>query len=157
MNENLNIEEPIFRHVGLLSYDAKKTAEFLSSLFNNLEPWLFIERVYEKEDVIFGTPSHVMHGLSKCGNMSFEIVEPISPDSYHAMQIKEHGEGFHHIAYVYPRDFDLVLDNMLTKGYKIVWAGQRPNGPRVYYLTDDGGGTVVEILDRALPLTPNNP
>lgn len=153
--EGGDIEQPLLRHIGIFTWDVEKTASFLSTLLPRMEPWTHVERLYEKKDVLVGSPCRMLQALSRCGDVPYELVQPLdSPDSYQARVLREKGEGFQHIAYVYPNHFDAVLARMHAHGYETVWAGHRENGPRVYYLGIPGTGIAVEILDRALSPTP---
>lgn len=150
--EGVFFEAPLLRHIGIFTWNVEKTAAFLSTLLPCMEPWIHVERVYEEKDVIVGTPCRMLQALSRCGEVPYELVQPVdSPDSYQARVLRENGEGFQHIAYVYPNHFDAVLARMHAHGYETVWAGQRQGGPRVHYLGIPDTGIAVEILDRALP------
>lgn len=151
------LEHPKFYHVGLLSKDVHKSIEQMRAVFPNLSHVSFLHPKSNHEDLIVGSDFELICANCRIGRIAFEFVQPVNcPDSYQAKALAERGEGFHHIAFVYPKDeFDAVIARMQESGYEIVFASKMGGGARrCYYLAPkDNHGMVFELLDgTALPI-----
>lgn len=135
-----------FHHIGLLVRDAKKAAEMFDTLLL-MEPWDYHEDTFPAEDLQVGAPFKIRVMDSRCGNINIELLEPFDgPGCYMEEWLAKNGEGFHHMAFVYP-SYEIyrgVVDRLTSEGYKAVHAAEL-NGDAVHYFEAKNGGMVFEV------------
>ena len=148
------INNPKFYHVGLIVKDAESTLQQMSQIFPNISHINKINvKTQDPNDLIVGAPFELICMTFRVDRIAFELVQPVAgrcEDSYQARALSEFGEGFHHVAYVYPKEhFDKVVQNMLDNGYEIAFASKMGGGVRrcFYLAPKDNPGLVVELLD----------
>lgn len=86
-------------------------------------------------------------GFADDGNVLFEVIEPADDGSPLAGQLRDRGEGLHHIAYVVP-DLAGTTARLERAGLRpIVDATGEPDRSRWRYLADPAGAApVIELI-----------
>ncbi len=140
---------PTIVHIGILVKDLDKAIAFFSSL-----PGLEFTEIYEtqfKREFIDGVEipaGSIRVGKVYIGNVGLEIISPLKGEGYQKQFIDRHGEGFHHIALLYPGTADEIDQDMIGKGYKHVWSTELQDGRIAhYYGMDAWDGPAVELMN----------
>jgi catechol 2,3-dioxygenase-like lactoylglutathione lyase family enzyme len=90
-------------------------------------------------------------GWHRHGTVTWEWIEPLAAPTVYEDFLKEHGEGFHHLAFDVP-DMDAANASWESLGVPIVqsgaWGekGKRGSGRFAYAATDAFGGVTTEFL-----------
>jgi catechol 2,3-dioxygenase-like lactoylglutathione lyase family enzyme len=82
------------------------------------------------------------------GQIQFEIMQPLDPQSSWYDYLEKHGEGIHHIAFFVP-DTDAAAQSFIEHGYTITQQGlfTGKTGKYTYLDTDKDLGVVIELLE----------
>jgi glyoxalase/bleomycin resistance protein/dioxygenase superfamily protein len=84
--------------------------------------------------------------VTMVGSVQWELVEPFDDSSIYAEFLRTKGEGLHHVA-VAGAGYEEQLDELRTKGRRVI-AGGHYNGVTFAYLsTDEDLKVVTEIFD----------
>lgn len=149
---------PVIVHIGILVKDLDKAIDFFTTL-----PGARFTEIYEthfKREFIDGVEipaGSIRIGKVYIGNVGLEIISPLKGESFQKQFIERRGEGFHHIALLYPGETDSVDKAFLDKGFKRIWSTELVNGRVAHYHGIDAwDGPVVELLN-SWPSTWPNP
>ncbi len=79
------------------------------------------------------------------GELEWELVEPLDDKSIYSDFLKENGPGLHHVAFDV-EDYDKTVDNMKTKGKKVLSSGNWQGTQFIHFSTEDDLGFVIEFF-----------
>ncbi|CDO36599.1 VOC family protein [Novosphingobium sp. KN65.2] len=99
-----------------------------------------------------GTPTEACSfrmGLARVGDLTWEVIQPISGQSIYSDFLARHGDGVQHLAFDCDHvDYDRQVQMLLDRGYDIIQSGVWMHKVRFHYFGTEGDiGTVVEIID----------
>jgi methylmalonyl-CoA/ethylmalonyl-CoA epimerase len=79
------------------------------------------------------------------GNTDIELVSPRPGPSPYARQLDEHGEGFHHLAFI----VESIDEHLAQLGgeAEVVMESAAPNGVRFVYVEGTAHGVTIELLE----------
>jgi catechol 2,3-dioxygenase-like lactoylglutathione lyase family enzyme len=88
-------------------------------------------------------------GWGRAGDVPFEWIQSIQGPSVYEEVLKEHGEGFHHIA-LNVKNIDEAIAHFKAKGVDVAqsggWDSNGNKGRFAYLDTDPHGGVTIELL-----------
>jgi glyoxalase/bleomycin resistance protein/dioxygenase superfamily protein len=131
---------PVFKkltQVGLVVRNVEATARRYWEDFG-IGPWniYLLDPANTPNMTLRGKP--VIHAfraaLATVGDLSLELIEPLSGDSIYAEHLMNHGEGLHHLAFDV-ESFEQTREQLRRKGYAEVQSG-RPFGLCNYIYVD---------------------
>lgn len=136
--------------VAVVVNDAKATMERYETVYG-IGPWEIMElnRETARDIIANGAPIpegedfQVILAMSKIGNMNLELIEPITPNSDYYTYLKEHSEGFHHVAIIQDDSF---ADLMKKRGIHVISSATLGHTDCVYYDTRKDLGFIVETF-----------
>lgn len=103
---------------------------------------------YETREVI--SEQGVEEATFLLGDSRIQLVSPLGPDTIVGRFIASRGEGLHHIAYEV-EDIDQALDDLKSKGVKLIDEAPRPGGggSRIAFVHPKANrGLLVELVER---------
>jgi len=83
--------------------------------------------------------------MSYIGSIEWELVEPLDERSMYSDFVKNHGYGFHHIAFGV-KNFDKALLDLKGEGGEVLQSGDWQGTKFVHISTEDDLGFVVELF-----------
>ena len=112
-------------------------------------PWRFytIEPETTGEMTLRGRPvKHAFRAaLTKVGDVSMELIEPLEGESLYAEHLAQHGEGLHHVAFAVD-NYEDTKRQLKDKGYQEVQSGRTFNCCSYsYFNTDQALGCLAEF------------
>lgn len=142
-------EIPTIVHIGILVRDLDKTISFFEN-FPGVRFTKFYETYFKREWV---NGKEIPAGSIRVakmyiGNTGLEIISPLKGNPYQKMVIEEQGEGFHHIALMFPGKAKEVEEKLRKSGYTPCWTTELQNGRIAHYFgMNQGNGPVIEIMN----------
>lgn len=88
---------------------------------------------------------------SQLGGIGFELIQPLKGDTVYTEFLEKKGEGLHHLAFGV-EDFDVEVEDMKKRGFKVVQTGAMGPSRWAYFDTDKLGGMLIELCE-----TPKKP
>ena len=141
----------------LVVKDLQKTMEHYWNHFG-IGPWkiYLFEEPLLREMTIKGklTKYKMQVAICQMENISIEIIQPISGDTIYKEFLEQKGEGLHHIGFVV-QGLDEEIKRFDKRGWKPIQTGRFQGGGFAYFDTQEGFGTILEIIERSNP--PNIP
>jgi methylmalonyl-CoA/ethylmalonyl-CoA epimerase len=137
-----------FEHVGVIVRDLDKTIEYYQSLgFGPFEPMPKLPWAWMEE---YGKPREkgvvIAIRIGKIGDLTLELIQPVSGKSIHMDFLEKRGEGIQHLAYSVA-DIDKTTEEMVGKGLSIIVNGRfKTSGGLTYFNSDKHGGTLIEMV-----------
>ena len=136
------ITKPIFTaitQVAMVVHNVEATAKrYYDDL--GIGPWRFytIEPDSTGEMTLRGKPvKHAFRvALTKVGDVSMELIEPLEGESLYAEHLSKHGESLHHVAFG-TKGYEDTKRLLKEKGYKEVQSGRTFNCCSYSYFNTD--------------------
>jgi len=142
---------PIFKQITQVAMVVKSVEVTAKRYWDDLGigPWDFytLDPSNTGEMRLRGEPvEHAFRAaLTKVGDVSMELIEPLDDRSIYAEHLAEHGEGLHHVAFKV-EDFEKTRQHMKEKGYDELQSGRTFNiGHYTYFDLDKGLGCIAEV------------
>lgn len=139
-------------HVGVLVKDLDRAvAQWKAMGFTDirvLPPSKGVDRIYHGKPIDAELKQAFIHGTRPL----IELMEPVgdTPSPW-GDDLREHGEGLHHLAYRVP-DAAPELGKLRALGMEEVASGKWPEGDSHWgtfqYVRDPGGGATIELISR---------
>ena len=138
-------------HIGILSHDARKTVDFLcASPGADKSAWTFMELEFPPSEMVVGGGGKLFVAIGELAGMTYEVLQPMDDNSYHAKILAERGPGPHHTAYVCEDNQDEIVAALISGGARIVWEAVH-GSQHVYYLESSTSDMVIEIINKLPP------
>jgi hypothetical protein len=137
-------------HACVVVRSVEKTARNLSEKFG-IGPWDVHVKSYPASQASFrGEPTECTFkfAYAKVGQITLELVEPISGGSSYSEYLEKHGEGIHHLGFPAPLPFDAEIAKWKRQGIRPVQEMKLddPEEGWAYMDTQDLAGFTLEIL-----------
>lgn len=153
--------DKVLVQVCLIVDDADKYAKRYAEVFGVVVPEAHVTDGYnDTKATYFGDPTKAKARIYHWhfGNVGFEILQPLGPESVWQDWLDQHGPSVHHIAFRVT-DTDGVAHEFVQHGYPIsqqgFFTGRFPNGGHtgMYTYLDTGKdlGTTFELLENFDP------
>jgi methylmalonyl-CoA/ethylmalonyl-CoA epimerase len=155
--------KPLFQkvlQVGLVVRDSRATAQRYWEEFG-IGPWRFYTIDPTNTPGMRFRGRQVKHafraGLAKVGDLTLELIEPISGESVYSEHLEQRGEGLHHLAMAVD-DYEDARNRLANSGFTELQAG-RPYDVNDYcYLdTAEALGFITELSSEEAPDKPFPP
>ncbi len=91
------------------------------------------------------TPAKAKLGFVKLGQVTLEIIEPDQNPSVWREYLDEHGEGFHHVAFMV-ENMDEAIATFTSEQMPLIQSGKYVGGEYAYMDTADKLNMVIELL-----------
>lgn len=143
----INAEKSPFtkvHHVGLVVENMEKALAYYESLgIGSFEPL----RLSPSEGLFRGktTISTPIISMGVVGGIVMELLQPTEEDSLIKEFFENKGEGLHHIAFLVD-DIDRETDNLVKKGFDVVFSQKFGQGGCAFFDTGKVGGMFVELF-----------
>jgi len=149
----MSIQQPGYKieHIGIVVHDVEKSAVKLGD-YLNIRDWKI--RTNEPPalyDTMF-RGQKVFHSfkiaMAQLNGIGIELLMPIKGESVYTEFLREKGEGFHHICYLFSREVELekMKNELRDKGGKVIQSGKVKEKAQYCYIEKDG--MVLELLAR---------
>jgi len=136
-----------FWHNGVLTSDIDKTIDFLCAASGqSRDKWTIMDLEFPDEHITVGKGGKLRAAFGRVGGVVVELLQPLDNDSYHALQLKNRGPGFHHNAYICEENMDATVNSLLNAGGRIVWEFLT-NDERACYVEEKNGNAILEIIN----------
>ena len=117
----------------------------------HIGPW----RIYRydsstsKETILNDQPGEyaMRLALTRVGDVSWELIQPLDEKSIYARFLREHGEGLHHVLFDVD-DYDDTIAYFRSKGIGVAQGGQLGQISFTYFDTEDRLLFPAEIIRR---------
>lgn len=149
-SQNTPKELSFLSHIGFVSKDADRAAEFLSSF--GIGPWQSFEFAPTKEQLTMTEckPFHLHIQWARLwGNVVLEVLEPVDSESLWAKYLETHGEGLQHIAFRVSNVGEIV-SKLKAQGSKVLIGGTSLGGKRWCYIETKPGSLIIELVEDEL-------
>lgn len=127
-------------HAGLLAEDCEAAVRAVNVMFGELR-WEYYDYFFPQEAVSIGKQFHIKTAVANFGPMDFEILQPYGGEgSYLQEALKEHGPGFHHLAYFFDTVPEMMehVRKLEAAGYMRLHDTERlPGHPTMYLQAPD--------------------
>ena len=139
--------KPIFDHVGLLTYDREKAAEFLLSVPGSK---VLVKKTvdFPQELVTVGSALKIdIYHIEVCG-IDVEVIQPVDcPEAYVSKNLAVHGDSFHHLAVTFENSgqHKAMCRILEERGYQCVFEATPGNLLVHYYEHEDGSAIALEL------------
>jgi len=133
-------------HNGVLTANVDKTIEFLCAAGGDKSKWTIMEIEFPHEHMVVGNGGKLRAAFGRAGDSVIELLEPLDDNTYHAIELKKRGPGFHHNAYICEENMDAVVKSLLDEGGQIVWEFKRGDEHACYVQAADKSA-VIEIIN----------
>lgn len=143
-------EKPIFTEILQVAFVVKNLDEAVKKYSEVVgsEGWRILEfnpSVVSNMIVRDKRLDHAMRlGINKIGEVNLELIEPLDDKSIYAEFLKEHGEGFHHVACLVD-DYEQTIAFFKSKGIGIAQGGTTARNSYTYLDTQDCLSAIIEI------------
>ncbi len=87
--------------------------------------------------------------FAQIGSIVLEFFQPVEGESMQLDFLRKHGEGIQHMAFAVA-DIDAEVDDLVSKGVKLIFRGDMPTGTRIaYFDTGQIGDFLIELVQPA--------
>lgn len=87
--------------------------------------------------------------FAQIGSIVLEFFQPVEGESMQLNFLKKHGEGIQHMAFAVA-DIDAEVDDLVSKGVKLIFRADMPTGTRIaYFDTGQIGDFLLELVQPA--------
>jgi hypothetical protein len=118
-NEEVAVEKDWkFNHIGMVVKDLEKTVEHLRCLGLYTIPPKGPEPLQGRNPDVSGACGSILRLDVLCGDLTIEILQPLSGDTFQQRFLDLHGEGFHHICFEVP-DMEKARASMAARGVPV--------------------------------------
>ena len=130
------------RHLGFIVSDMDRAIEYYKSLgIATVGPELPIAQSPDG--------SKLKVRFVQIGSIVLEFFQPVEGESMQLHFLRKHGEGIQHMAFAVA-DIDAEVDDLLSKGVKLIFRGDMPTGTRIaYFDTGQIGDFLIELVQPA--------
>jgi len=138
-------------HIGFVFRDVEKTAEMLSNYLGirdwrilTIEPPILYDTIFHGQKI-----SHSFKiAMAQLNGIKIELLMPVKGESVYTEFLREKGEGFHHICYLFSSEveFEEMKEKLENKGGKVIQSGRIKE--RTFYCYIEKEGIVLELLVR---------
>jgi len=130
------------RHLGFIVSDMDRAIEYYKSLgIATVGPELPIAQSPD------GSKLRVR--FAQIGSIVLEFFQPVEGESMQLAFLRKHGEGIQHMAFAVA-DIDAEVDDLVSKGVKLVFRADMPTGTRIaYFDTGQIGDFLIELVQPA--------
>lgn len=126
-------------HIGILTASLEESICGFQSFPDFIEAkWTIREVAFPPEAVLTQNGSHMRTAIANLGGMTYELIQPLDPTSYHAEELRKKGECMHHTAFMCLENQQEVVESQLKRGGKIVWEAQAGEKHPIYVESSDG-------------------
>lgn len=126
-------------HIGILTASLEESICGFQSFPDFTEAkWTIREVAFPPEAVLTQNGSHMRTAIANLGGMTYELIQPLDPTSYHAEELRKKGECMHHTAFMCLENQQEVVESQLKRGGKIVWEAQAGEKHPIYVESSDG-------------------
>ncbi len=144
-----NIVLPPVNQVGVVVYNAAKTAEYYAATFG-IGPFIFHEMNLERAMLNGKTaPTRLIMALARMGSLEIELIQVLAGGEFYTGFLRDKGEGLHHMG-SYMADlesYDKMLAELDNQGIKPTFQ-YRGRSLRFTYLdTQTAGGVIFELIN----------
>lgn len=91
--------------------------------------------------------------LAQVGDLTLELIQPLSEKNIYAEHLERKGEGLHHVG-VNVTSLDKAVAEAASRGFSVIQSGhgfgQRGDGGYAYLDTDGQLGMIIELIERPL-------
>jgi len=138
-------------HIGFVARDVERTAEMLSNYLGikdwrilTIEPPVLYDATFHEKKISHSFKVAVAH----LNDINIEILMPIKGESVYTEFLREKGEGFHHICYLFSSEVELeeMKEELENKGGKVIQSGKIKGRGFYYYIEKER--IVLELLFR---------
>jgi catechol 2,3-dioxygenase-like lactoylglutathione lyase family enzyme len=145
------IDKKIVTQVCIIVRDVEKTVARYREIFGFEPQEMQITLAHADVDVTYyGKPTDARAKFTwfNIGQLQFEIMQPLDPQSTWYDHLEKHGEGIHHIAFFVPST-DPAAESFEAEGYTITQQGlfTGKTGKYTYLNTDKDMGVTIELLE----------
>lgn len=88
--------------------------------------------------------------LAQAGDITLELIEPLSDDNIYVEQLKRKGPGLNHVGVIVPSVVDAVAE-AAKSGFAVLQSGRgyglRGDGAFAYLDTEEALGVIVEVIE----------
>ncbi len=93
--------------------------------------------------------SKMRYRYAQIGSLVFQFCQPVEGETRERAFLKKHGEGIQHMTFKVA-DIDAEVDDMISKGVKLMFRGTMPNGSKIaFFDTGQIGDFVIELVQPA--------
>jgi methylmalonyl-CoA/ethylmalonyl-CoA epimerase len=86
--------------------------------------------------------------FAQIGSIVLEFFQPVEGESMQLDFLRKHGEGIQHMAFVVA-DIDAEVDDLVSKGIKLIFRADMPTGIRIaYFDTSQIGDVLIELVQQ---------
>ncbi len=86
--------------------------------------------------------------FAQIGSIVLEFFQPVEGESMQLDFLRKHGEGIQHMAFVVA-DIDAEVDDLVSKGVKLMFQADIPNGSRIaFFDTGQIGDVPIELVQQ---------
>ena len=138
-------------HVCIVTHDLEKTKRNYAALVGAEVPESIVSNDYENMHTWFRGAPAPRSGLSQCGfrdagGVTVELIMPDDGPSAWNDQLREHGDGLHHLAFLV-KDLDAVVRRCEENGMPKVQTGDFPGGHYAYVDGRDFVEAYLELME----------
>jgi len=127
------------RHLGFIVSDMDRAIEYYKSL-----GIAAIGRELPLMQLPNGSKLKVR--FAQIGSMVIEFFQPVEGESMQLDFLRKHGEGIQHMAFTVA-DIDTAVDDLVSKGVKLIFRADMPAGNRMaYFDTGQIGDFLIELV-----------
>ena len=133
--------------VGILVRDVKETARKMEKLIG-IGPFQILEPEY-RDLVVHGRPAQykLRIGLAMAGPIQVELMQPLFGETIYGEYAERKGYGLHHIA-IRTEDMEQSINDMKSRGFKVIQSGNRPGVKWAYLDTEKETGVIFELVEK---------
>ena len=130
------------RHLGFIVSDMDRAIEYYKSLgIATVGP--------ELPSAQSPDGSKLRVRFAQIGSIVLEFFQPVEGESMQLDFLRKHGEVIQHMAFAVA-DIDAEVDDLVSKGVKLVFRGDMPTGTRIaYFDTGQIGDFLIELVQPA--------
>ena len=144
-------KKPIFQQITQVAMVVKSVEVSAKRYWDDLGigPWQFytLNPTNTGDMRLRGEPvKHAFRAaLTRIGDVSMELIEPLDSGSIYAKHLAEHGEGLHHVAFKV-EDFKKTKEHLKKKNYSEIQSGRPFNiAQYTYFDLDKGLACIAEV------------
>jgi len=130
------------RHLGFIVSDMDRAIEYYKSLgIATVGPELPLAQTSTNR-------VKMKARFAQIGSIILEFFQPVEGESMQLDFLRKHGEGIQHMAFVVA-DIDAEVDDLVSKGIKLIFRADMPTGIRIaYFDTGQIGDVPIELVQQ---------
>lgn len=138
--------------VGIIVRDVEDTARKLEELIG-IGPFEILEPDYR--DLTFQGKVgkfKMKLALAKAGSIQIELMQPLQGETIYEEFVKRKGYGLHHLA-IKTEDMEQSVNEMGSRGFKVIQSGNRPGVKWAYLSTERQLGLIFELIEKKIAIS----